>query len=190
MHTLDLAILIIASIFTVIGIKRGFIGEVIRLAAMISGFIIGFLYFKDLSRVLPLDRIPLHIKNAISFLLIYIAVVLILISIGWALKKIVRLVLLGWLDRMLGALIGLAKAVLIAWAVCLSISSFPARSIQSDFQKSYVYRSYKKLPEALSLKGINKTRSSIKSIQQKKPDKEIQKKQKTGNRVVKQGSEI
>ena len=114
---------------------------------------------------------------------------LIIIAIGWALKKIVRLVLLGWLDRMLGALIGLAKTALIAWAVCLSISSFPAKSIQSDFQKSYVYRSYKKLPEALSLKGITRTRSSIKGLQQKNLTKRF-KKQGTRQRVVNKDREI
>lgn len=173
MHTLDIAVLIIASIFIVVGIKRGFIGEVIRLAAMIIGFIAAFLYHKEVTQFLPLARIPLHIKNAVSFLLIYILVALAIIAIGWILNKIIKLALLGWINRILGGVIGLAKALLITWAVCLSISSFPAKKIQADFDKSHIYRSYKKLPQVMSLKGITKTRSSLKGLFGKEPHKEI-----------------
>lgn len=171
MHTLDIIFLIIASIFIVIGIKRGLIGEIIRLSAMIFGFIIAFLYYPDLSIRLSLAKIPLSIKNGISFLIIYIATALVIIALGWGFKRIVHLTVLGWIDRVLGAVIGFLKAVLIAWALCLSVSSFPVKRVQSDFDKSLVYRAYKFLPHPIKLNGIIKYRSTLKKLKStEKPD--------------------
>lgn len=164
MHTLDIIFLIISVIFVAIGIKRGFIGEIIRLTAMIAGFIIAFLYYNDLSAKLPLVKIPLNIKNTVSFFLIYIAVALLIISFGWIVKKLVHLTLLGWLDRLLGAAIGVSKALLITWAICLSISSFPARKVQADFRKSITYSTFKKLPASLTLHGISEVRLNFRKL--------------------------
>jgi len=171
MHTLDIIFLIISSIFIIIGIKRGLIGEVIRLSAMIFCFIVAFLYYPDLAARLSLAKIPLSIKNGISFLIIYIVTALVIIASGWGFKKIIHLTVLGWIDRVFGAAIGFLKAVLIAWAFCLSVSSFPLKRIENDFGKSLVYRLYKNLPHPVKLNGIIKYRSALKKLKEKeKPE--------------------
>jgi membrane protein required for colicin V production len=166
MHTLDIVIAVIGVLFIGIGLKRGLIGEVIRLLAMIGGFFIAFLYYHDLIKSTPLKNlsIQLEIKNAIAFLLIYIVCALAILTIGWLVKKIIHLSLLEWLDRLLGAAIGLLKTLLIAYVVCLSISTLPVRKIQNDFNKSHVYRVYTSLPNAFTLKSMLKKRTQLRTI--------------------------
>ena len=164
MHTFDIIILIIISIFVIIGIKRGFIVEVFRLFAMIGGFVIAFIYYKDISHFIPLSKIPLQVLNGIAFVLLYIATAVGLLCIGWGLKKLIHFSLLGWIDRLLGACVGICKALLIAWVACLSISSFPLKRIQHDFGKSFIYRYYKHLPSSFELDGITKVRDTLRKI--------------------------
>lgn len=164
MHTLDIIFLIMSSVFIIIGIKRGLIGEIIRLSAMIGGFIVAFLYYPDVSAYLPLARVPLSIKNGISFLVVYIIVALIIIALGWGVKRIVHLTVLGWVDRVFGAAIGFFKAAMIAWVFCLSISSFPVERVENNLTKSLVYRTYKNLPHTIKLNNIIKYRSTLKKL--------------------------
>ena len=79
----------------------------------------------------------------------------------------------GWFDRLLGAGIGLLKSLIIAWAICLSISSFPTRN---DFARSIVYSYYKKLPKNFHLTAVLKTKESVRSLFELKQNKTVDKK--------------
>jgi membrane protein required for colicin V production len=173
MHTLDIIIAVISLFFLILGIKRGLIGEIIRLLAMASGFIVGFFYYEDFSPYLQVIRVPSNIRNAISFVILYVCAALLVLGIGWLIKKAVHLTPLGIIDRILGGLVGLLKAMMIAWVVCLSISSFTAKKFQSDFSRSVMYSTFKKLPPVLTLGSITDAQKTIKNILSKGPDLDI-----------------
>lgn len=162
MHTIDIFFLVLAVIFTIIGIKRGFIGEIIRLVAMISGFFGAFLYYNDLSQMLQFIKLPAYIRNALCFTLLYVAIVLSFLSIGWVIKRIIHLTLLGWLDRLLGAILGLFKTLIIIWIICLSISTF--NKADTNFRKSTVYTVFRSLPPAVRLSELTKARKNLKRL--------------------------
>lgn len=162
MHTLDIVFTVFALIFVTIGIKRGFIGEIIRLAAMIGGFLGAFLYYNDFSVLIQFIKLPSYIRNALSFTILYIAIVLSFLTLGWFIKKVVHLTLLGWLDRLLGAMLGFLKTVLLAWIVCLSISTF--NRTEANFNKSSVYRTFKSLPATMRLTELTRTRNHLRKL--------------------------
>jgi membrane protein required for colicin V production len=173
MHMLDIILGIITLVFVIIGIKRGLTGEIFRIIALIAGFIVAFLYYNEITPLLGSIKIALHIKNALAFFLLYIIVALLILLIGWLVKKVINMTVFGWFDRLLGAGVGFVKALIIAWAVCLSISSFPTRN---DFARSIVYTNYKKLPKNFHLTAILKTKESIRSLFELKNNKTIDKK--------------
>lgn len=173
MHTLDIIIAIISLLFFILGIKRGMITEIIRLLAMASGFIVGFLYYVDFSHYLQAIRVPSNIRNAISFVILYICAALIVLGIGFVIKKAVHLTPLGIVDRILGGIIGLLKAMIITWVVCLSIASFTAKKVQSDFSRSVVYSTFIKLPPVLTLSNITGAQKTIKNILSKGQELDI-----------------
>lgn len=175
MHALDIIFAAIAILFTIIGIKRGLIGEVVRLVAMVAGFFIAFIYYDDFTRHTIISKLPLQteLKNAVSFFIIYIVCLLAIIGIGWIIRKAIHLTPLGIVDRIAGGTIGILKATLIAWVVCLSISSLPVKRVQTDFKTSIVYRTYKSLPKPLSLKSMLKLRNQLRTIFPKHPAPKI-----------------
>ncbi|MBN1761236.1 MAG: CvpA family protein [Chitinispirillaceae bacterium] len=166
MHAFDILLAIIAAVFIFTGIRRGLIGEVIRLAAMIAGCIVAFLYYHRLSAIAPISKLPLqlHIKNGVSFILIYIACAAGIITIGWFIKKVVHLTPLGLVDRLAGGIIGLLKVLLIAYVACLSIASLPLKRIRTDFRHSIVFRTYTALPDSFSLKSLLQKKSKVTTI--------------------------
>jgi len=176
MHTLDIIFAIIGIVFLFIGIKRGLTGELFRIVAMVAGFIAAFLYYNEVAKFLTGIKLPLHIKNAIGFFLLYLAVAVLILLVGWLIKKVINMTVFGWVDRLLGGGIGLFKAAIIAWAVCLSISSFPSKTVRSDFSKSVVYSTYKKLPQNFHLKAMLAAKDSVRSFLQFRKHESIDKK--------------
>ncbi len=164
MHTFDIIVLVVTAFFVIIGIKRGFVIELFRLIAMIAGFVIAFLYYSDIKLILPLGKLPLQAQNSISFVLTYIVTVVVIIAIGWLIKKILHFSMLGWLDRILGAGIGLSKALLMVWVACLSIAAIPSERVRNDFGKSIAFRTYKSLPNGLGLESISSIRNAIRKV--------------------------
>jgi membrane protein required for colicin V production len=173
MHTFDIIVLVITAFFVVIGIKRGFVIEIFRLIAMLAGFVVAFLYYSDIKLLLPLGKLPLQAQNSISFVLTYIVTAITIIAIGWLVKKIIHFSMLGWLDRILGAGVGIFKSLLIVWVACLSIAALPSERVRNDFGKSISYKLYKSLPNGLELESISSIRNAIRKIYAVVPPKKV-----------------
>lgn len=99
------------------GFKRGLLLEIIGIIAFILAIIGGFKlmefgmsylddYFEEFDNLLPF----------ISFLVIFVGILLLINLIGKVVKKMVDMTLLGGVDKFAGAIIGIAK-----WAIGLSI---------------------------------------------------------------------
>lgn len=169
MHVLDIILGIIAAVLIFNGIRRGLIGEIVRLAAMITGVTVAFLYYREVVAATPLRHLSVHtaIKNGIAFFLICLLCMMVIIAIGWLIRKVVHLTPLAWIDRLTGGLIGFLKALLIAYVACLSISSLPVKQIRSDFNHSVVYKTYSRLPEEMSLRNLLQKRTYLRMMFEK-----------------------
>ena len=168
---LDLATFVAAVILAVWGAKTGLIGELFRFGGMVGGFFVSFMYYRDLQSYMKISSNH-TVTGVIAFLIIFVVVFFLILGIGFALKKFTEMIMLGWIDNALGAALGVLKALLIAWAVCLSISSLPFERVQAQFGKSVVYKAYKGLPRGLQLGGLEKTRNSFRKQSPPKTDEQ------------------
>ncbi len=111
-----------AALFT--GLKKGLISQVVSLAAMCIGVWLSVKFSSEvgawLKEWLDLDETLLRV---VSFILIFIAVSLGLSLFGKVLEKVVRVVMLGWVNRLLGACLALIECTLI---LCLLLMAFDA----------------------------------------------------------------
>ena len=169
---LDLATFVVAVILAVWGAKTGLIGELFRFGGMVGGFFVSFMYYRDLQAHMKTASSNQTVTGVIAFLIIFIVVFFLILGIGFALKKFTEMIMLGWIDNALGAALGILKTLLIAWAVCLSISSLPFERVQTQFGKSVVYKAYKALPSGLHLSGMEKTRNSFRKQKPPKTDEQ------------------
>jgi membrane protein required for colicin V production len=159
----DLTILIVAIIFAALGAKDGLIREIFRFGALLGGFFAGFCYYPDLQPHLRGVSSNPQAVNFLSFVIIFIAVAVTILILGFIVRKLIKVALLGWADRFMGFAFGLLKAGLITWVVCLTISMLPQKQVKEKFGGSVVYSAYEKLPSFFSLKGIEDIRNKIRS---------------------------
>lgn len=114
MNTLDIIILVILLPFLVQGIRKGFISQLTALLSIILGI---WMAFKFSSLVVEWMKPQLHLSDqvlkVISFIIILIVVVLVLYLVGKLLEKMLKLVMLGWMDKLLGVILSLLKGLVV-----------------------------------------------------------------------------
>jgi len=169
MNPFDIIFGIFASIFLIIGLWRGFIEEVMRLAAVVAGFISALVFYRQLSEKLSFLSFSPQITGVISFLVIFSACAIIIIIIGKLAKKAVNNVSLGWIDRLFGGFMGILKAFFIGWVFVISVQSIPFPGIRVFFGKSSIYAFFVNISPILQSHVINKAGAQIrKKIEEKK----------------------
>lgn len=124
MNILDLIILGLMTFFLIKGIFRGFFREISSLAGIISGFLIGNHYYHPMANLLrahiPFERfLPL-----ISFVILFILVVIVFNLFGLLLHHLFKRLFIGWFDRSLGVCFALTKGIIICYLLIVLLTFF------------------------------------------------------------------
>jgi len=125
MNLLDLLILIPIVWGCIRGFSKGLIIELATLAGMVLGIIAAYFFSARVSDFFSgYFTIGPSAMKILSYVLIFLAVLLIFWIIGKIITKLVDMVMLGWLNKLLGAIFGMAKGVIIAALLLLVIVYF------------------------------------------------------------------
>ena len=125
METLDIIIIALVAIAAIMGIFKGFINQFVSIAAILLGTwcafkFAGFLTLKVADWFnLDIAQNTLHI---IMFIVIFILVLILAQIIGKVLEGLIKLSMLGWLNRILGLLFGALKAIIILGIVAYIVN--------------------------------------------------------------------
>ena len=93
---------------------KGFIEQAVALVSLVLGAWLAFKFSTVVGEWLqPFFKVSETVMHVISFAVIMIAVVLVLFVIGKLLTGISKIVMLGWLDRLLGLVFALLIAGLL-----------------------------------------------------------------------------
>ena len=125
----DIVISLILAFFTFNGFRHGFIEEMGRLISLIGGFILASKFHNLLLSYLQpyIDGETLQVTAA--YLVVFVVSVIGITMIAKILQKFIELVLLGWLNRLLGLLLGLLKGFLIVSLLIFIIQKLERESI-------------------------------------------------------------
>lgn len=111
---LDIVLAICLALSVVQGVMKGFTEQVIALVSIIAGTWAAFKFTKmACAMLMPYLHISEQVLNVIVFILMILAVILVLHLAGRLIKASIQLVMLGWLDKLLGAVFSLIKAALV-----------------------------------------------------------------------------
>lgn len=122
MNIVDIILLICFIPALIQGLRKGFISQVIAIISIIAGVWISARFTAEASTFLAqYIQGSEQVLKVVSFALIFIAVIAVLAILGRLLEGTVKLVMLGWLNRLLGMVLSLLKAGLI---VGLAIMAF------------------------------------------------------------------
>ncbi len=114
MNIVDIILLICFVPAVVQGFRKGFISQVIAIVSIIAGVWISFRFTSEASVWLAQYITGSEqMLKVISFAIIFAAVIAVLALLGRLLEGVIKLVMLGWLNKLLGVAFSLLKAGLI-----------------------------------------------------------------------------
>lgn len=143
MSAFDIIFIAILGFFTVLGIWKGFFREILGFVGVVLGAFLAILGFGPVSKIFHrlVPEIPSVIWVFLSFLLIFIAVYLLSRLLAGILSKLSKMVLLGWLNRLLGGLVGALKGAIFISLFLLLLGFLPFQNaLQSVRNDSLFYQ--------------------------------------------------
>ena len=114
MNILDIIIIISMAAALIEGLAKGFISQAISVISLLVG-----IWASSRFAGMVCEWLAQHVSGSeqtlhiVAFALIFIVVSIALSLIGKMLEKIINFVMLGWINRLLGAVLALVKCMLI-----------------------------------------------------------------------------
>ena len=121
-NPIDLILCILLGYGALQGFRKGLLVEVASLAALVFG-LWGAFFFADWAKIYIESYISLNpaVLNAVSYLLVFVAIVIGISLVAKAVTKVIQLVALGFLNRILGSVFGALKVGILLSAVLVAI---------------------------------------------------------------------
>ena len=138
MAAIDIVFLVIIAISAFRCAARGFVGELLSMAALIFGLLAAICFFRWWGMLIrnwfmPEARV---VPEVIAFITLFLIVFITIKTIEITLKNIIEGVQLGGLDRMLGLLFGFVEGVIIVCLILFVIKILPPVVSHSVLDKS------------------------------------------------------
>lgn len=130
----DYAVLGIIGLSILLSILRGFVRETLSLAGWVAAFFVAKLYTLELAPLLP-QAIPSEsLRLLAAFLILFLVTLLVTSLLAIALSEVFKRIGLGAVDRMLGALFGLGRGVLVVMVIVLlaGLTTLPRETFWRD----------------------------------------------------------
>ena len=116
MGWLDVVILIVLVAATLVGLKIGMIKAVLSLVGTIVGVVLAGRYYASLAGQMAFISQP-SVAKIIAFVIILVVVMLAAVVLAWLLRSLASALLMGWLDKLGGAVLGLVLGALFCSAL-------------------------------------------------------------------------
>lgn len=128
MNALDIIIALILLIGGIAGLRKGFIVQLFSIGAIILSAWLAYTFSSAFSEWLASY---IHAEgfwlNIITFLLIFIGIGILCRLLGRLVEKIFKFAMLGWLNRLLGAVFSVAKYALVLGLLVVLFHSINSR---------------------------------------------------------------
>lgn len=128
MQTIDIIIAALLLIGLISGLRDGLVKQIATLAGLIGGLLLGRAFYMPVGEWL-VDVLGFSLEAAYvtAFILILIVVPLLFSLVGWLVSKILSAICLGWINRILGGIVGVLKFALLAGIIITGIEFFDKR---------------------------------------------------------------
>jgi len=143
MNFLDIIILVPVVWFGWQGFRRGLIIELATLAALVLG-IYAAIYFSGIAANYLEENFTLSTESAtnLSYILTFLLVFIIVFIIGKVLEKVVDVIALGLLNKIVGAVFGAAKAVILVSIFLAIINHYNGKLISEEKKNGSFFYGY------------------------------------------------
>jgi membrane protein required for colicin V production len=150
MNWLDVLLLLPIGIGIFRGITKGFVHEVFSLIGVFAGVILAKLYAHSFAQSFLKAWFDLDLKYAqpIAFILIFIVSAVVAHLLAVLISQILKVMLLDWFNKLLGAIFGCLKYILIM-SIILNLFDLVNHKVKfinpSTTEHSFMYKPIKKI---------------------------------------------
>lgn len=166
-NVIDVAALIIVAFSTLQGFRRGLSGELARLVSVVVAFSFGLYFYRPLgSWLVEHSRLTEQRAQALAFLAMVIAAVVVMIFLRFVLKHIMKIAFEKKVDKMGGCLAGFIRSSVFVIIVFLLLNMWPHDYLNRQFgEKSVIGNIVVKYMPALreQIEGVEGQKSKIES---------------------------
>lgn len=163
MNWLDIVILTIVALLTFVGWRNGVLRVVVLLGGAVLGVYLAGQYYQTLGTQLESIISSPNGAKAAAFVIVFLIVLSIASVIVKALRGLLRVALLSWLDNGIGAILGAVVGLAISTGIAMGLQAFPifdlAQAVQASFLGSFLVNNF---PVILSL--LPKEFDSVKDL--------------------------
>ncbi len=124
MNGFDIALLIVASVLAVTGFVKGLIRILVGFVALIAAFLLASQFHGPVAARLGWMNLSQPVLLLIAYAVIFVGVMLAGAVVGYLVRRLLRAAMLGWVDRLGGAALGLATATLMAALLVLPLIAY------------------------------------------------------------------
>ena len=128
MNTFDIAVIVIISFFLIRGLFKGLIGEMAGIIGVMAGFYGAYTYYPLIAVYAEKWIGNPAFRNLTAFFLLFCSILSLVSFISILIRKFLKLVFLGWVDRTFGLVFGAAKGVLVVSVLFIMITTFLPKS--------------------------------------------------------------
>ena len=128
MALLDWVFLAVLALSFLIGAWRGLVFEVISLASWVAAFLLAQWFAADVAKLLPMTGAGEGVRYAAGFGLTFVVALFAGGLVAVLLKKMVSSVGLAPFDRVLGAVFGLVRGMVVLLAIAVVVAMTPLKS--------------------------------------------------------------
>jgi membrane protein required for colicin V production len=128
MNGFDWIVLGVIAVSALSAFARGIVRSLIALVAWVVGLVAAIAYAPHLAALLPeMSRYP-FVPHLIAFALIFVAVLVLGALVAWPLRAVIHGAGLGFVDRALGSLFGVARGIVLVLGFVLvaGVTALPA----------------------------------------------------------------
>jgi len=118
MTAFDYIVLAVLGFSIILSVMRGLVKEVLSILAWFVAFYVGRTYTDQMLPLIPTDIPSESLRTLAAFLVLFLATLLLATLLAIAISAIFKKIGLGWLNRILGAVFGAFRGVLI---VCILV---------------------------------------------------------------------
>lgn len=124
MNAFDIVVVVILAYSLIRGLFRGLVKELASIIGVLGGFFAAYSFYNLAAGYLSgLVSNPAY-RNLLAFLIIFCTVVILVNVLAIITQYLLKVVLLGWLDRLGGFGFGVVKGLLIVSVIFLALTAF------------------------------------------------------------------
>ena len=144
MNTLDIILLVVAVLGIIYGLKVGLVKQLTLGAGIIIGLLQATIFYQQAGTYInELSGWDGWICNTLGFIAILLAVAIVINVAGLLLRWLLKIILLGWIDRICGTVFSIFIGfIIVAFGVKISNSILPDNKItgKTSQEESLLYK--------------------------------------------------